>query len=451
MESIKKSLLQFQEREAPGEKGDFGGSMNYTVISLGCSRRDLDGERICSFFDRNGYTFTTDYSRARYLVVVTCGLTAEVTRNCQEVIRKYDQYPGQLVVYGCLPAMDPDSIQGIPKDKILFTKNLEHLDRHISLREKFVHTPDANSISSRVKPSVAEATANPSGLIPKGPISGRQWLSSLWKKLFNVIRYPHAHIPYQALLLRLTHKAPVEGIRGGIGFNNKYFTIRVSEGCLGQCSYCTIRYAIGKLKSKPLKEIAGEMEKAAAARHQKINIVSSDTGAYGLDTGSSLPEMLQQVLDSAPRVKIAFIQDLHPHWIIRYREELIRLVATGRIKSLLTAVQSGSERVLTQMRRQGDLNEFYSALKALKKACPALGIRTQVIVGFPGETEEDFQQTVDMVKRFPFDEVDIFGYYEVKGAHAQSIYPKVPVQTIRHRAETLRAMLSVPCRVSLSG
>ncbi|MDD5454644.1 MAG: radical SAM protein, partial [Candidatus Ratteibacteria bacterium] len=142
------------------------------------------------------------------------------------------------------------------------------------------------------------------------------------------------------------------------------------------------------------------------------------------------------------------IQDLNPAWICRYKEEMVELIKTKHIKSILTPIQSGNERILKLMNRPMNLQEFKQTINHMKQLCPHLRVRTQVIVGFPTETEDEFEDTVAILKTCPFDEVDIFAYYEVGGSAAEKITPKVPPDIIVKRVKKLAKILTVPYRLS---
>jgi tRNA A37 methylthiotransferase MiaB len=222
----------------------------------------------------------------------------------------------------------------------------------------------------------------------------------------------------------------VEGIPGGVGFNSQCFTIRIAEGCLSTCTYCSVKKAIGNTRSKSIASILTELQRALSQKQHQINIVSSDSGSYGLDIGSTLPELLRKILSQDSRLTVEFLQDFHPYWFCRYGDEMVDLAKGGRIKSVLTAIQSGNERILKLMKRHTDLVHFRTVLAKLKDAYPAIRLRTQVIVGFATETEQEFDDTITFVQESQFDEVDMFAYYEVKGSDAESISPKVPINSL---------------------
>lgn len=368
------------------------------IESMGCSRRGLDAERIKNYFIANGCRMTSFAKQADYFVVVTCGLTKGFVETGIKQIAGLKKFKGELIVYGCLPAMVPADLKKVFSGKTVITKDIEKLDEFFpDFQIRFKDIEDANK-------------------------------SFLQAGLVERIK--------ESLPLR-----KIEGIRSGIGFNNRFPAVRISEGCLGVCSYCGIKNAIGELKSKPVDDVLREMRKILSRKKYGINIASSDSGSYGVDIGTDLPRLLKALLNEDERVTIEYVQDLNPSWICRYEESFMELVRTKRIKSILSPIQSGNSRILKLMNRSLDINRFKGIVRDMKKACPSLRIRTQVIAGFPTETEEEFQDTVDFLKECRPDQADIFAYYEVEGAAAKEFNPKVPGPVIQKRVKRLRGVL----------
>jgi threonylcarbamoyladenosine tRNA methylthiotransferase CDKAL1 len=392
----------------------------FVIRHFGCSRRELDAARIAAYFSANGLTRTDSVEDADYCVAITCGLTKDQSDRSIASIVDFQKNKGALLVYGCLPAMDPESVSKVYGRRTLLTKNIDHLDEFFDLPIKFRSIPDANTT---LPPLLGEAgpeqrtTASSSVIVSDLPIRRGQPL--------------------------------VEGIPGGVGFNSEYFTIRIAEGCLSNCAYCSIKKAIGDTRSKSIATILTELQGALTQKQHQINIVSSDSGSYGLDIGSTLPELLRKILSQDSRLTVEFLQDFHPYWFCRYGDEMVEIAKGGRIKSVLTAIQSGNERILTLMKRHTDLVHFRTVLAKLKEACPAIRLRTQVIVGFVTETEREFDDTINFVQGSHFDEVDMFAYYEVKGSASEAISPKVPHEVIMARIDRMRAAMTIPFRVCL--
>ncbi|MFA5199994.1 MAG: radical SAM protein, partial [Candidatus Omnitrophota bacterium] len=228
---------------------------------------------------------------------------------------------------------------------------------------------------------------------------------------------------------------------GGIGFDNAYFSLRISDGCSWSCSYCSMKKAIGSAKSKPIQTVLEEVKKAVSQKKFKLNIISSDSGSYGLDIDLTLPQILKEILAQDERIVIEFVQDLNPFFFCKYKNELVKLIATGRIKSTSVPFQSGSERILKLMNRRLDFSEFRETIKEIKKVNPAFKLRTQVIIGFPTETDDDFLKTMELLGDCNFNEVDLFAYYEGDGTVSQTITPKVSVEVISRRMNLAKEQL----------
>jgi tRNA A37 methylthiotransferase MiaB len=376
------------------------------IQSLGCSRRGLDAERIKNYFIANDCQITSSAKHADYLIVATCGLSKWFVETSIKRISDLDKFKGELIVYGCLPAMKPESLKKVFDGKMVITKNLETLD----------------------------------GLFPDFPVRFKDIEDA--NRSFGMP--PKAIELLQADVIRMIKdQFPItEGVIGGIGFNNRFPTLRISEGCLGNCSYCGIKKAIGKLKSKPVDALLYELRKILSQKKYGINIASSDSGSYGKDIGTNFPQLLKTILDEDERITIEYIQDLNPSWICFYEDNFMGLLKTKRIKSILFPIQSGNARILKSMNRSLDINKFKRIVKGMRKASPRLRLRTQVIAGFPSETKEEFQDTIDFFKECKIDQVDIFAYYEVEGTDAADLVPKIPEGVVRERVKILKRALN---------
>ena len=342
----------------------------------GCTRRQLDCERIRTYFESNGLKECPRPYDSDYLVISTCGLTQEKEDRCIEDLRlvKKNRYRGRVVLYGCLPAMNPKRIRSVYRGDITVTEDIENFDRifprfGISMRS----IPDGNTIPDFI------------------PGKDRQ-------KEFD-----------------------------------RYFSIRISEGCLGQCSYCNIKKAIGSLKSKPVDVVLKELDIAIQKGEFGINIASSDSGSYGMDIGTTFPELINRILERDERVIIRFIQDFSPKWLVRYEEAFYDFARGNRIKMLLTPFQSGSPKILKAMKRAHEIGRYKDIICRIKQINPSFLIQTQIIVGFPGETDEDFEMTMDVLRSCPFDIIDVFRYYETNLTEARRLKPKVPESVICER------------------
>jgi len=412
----------------------------FYIEAHGCSRRLLDGERIRNYMLANGGVRVSRPAVAQHIIIVTCALTQTITEECFLKIKILGKLKGRLIVYGCLPAMFPEKIRDIFDGRALATKDILQMDDFFpDFFVKFNMIPDAN----RTLKAFGDALDLKTG-----------WRSFFTLQANRIKKAGRIFINECAsdwpVSMRLRKgisdfcrigQPVVEGVFGGVGFNSGIGSIRVSEGCVGHCSYCGIKKAIGRTKSKPIKVIQDELRCLVESGQYRVNVCSSDVGSYGVDIQSSLPELLRIILMYDKRVRIEFLQDLNPHWACFYKEKIIELVGEQRINGILMPLQSGSKRILKLMCRDLDLQKFKQCVADIRKQYPRIRLKTQVIIGFPSETEEDFQHTVGYLEECGFDQVDIFTYYEVDVAEAKTLMPKVAHGVIQERLDRLLRLL----------
>ena len=404
---------------------------SFFILFTGCTRRQIDCERIKNYFIANGLSLASLPNQADYVLVSTCGLS-EYLEYCSICnIQTAKRYKGETIVFGCLPVMNGGKLKTVFNGRIVNTKEIDKIDRFFpEFLIKFSDVPDANKAFStptkRRKDRIANHFRGFGFIYPYliYNISRELWNRMVFDKSGNsssnngnLIKFGNARL--------------------NVDFDNNLFTIRISSGCIGKCSYCNIRKAIGPLKSKSTTVLISEIEKAIANNQFKLNVIASDTGSYGLDIGTTFPELLSAILSKDDRLIIQFIQDLHPKWITLYKQELLQILRAKRLRSILTAVQSGSVRILKLMNRYFDPKGFKVTIKSMKSAFPNLRLRTQVIVGFPTETDKDLLETITLITDCRFDEVDIFRYHETPTTDSGKYYPKIPHDVIDRRVVKL--------------
>lgn len=412
----------------------------FYIEAHGCSRRLLDGERIKNYMLANASVRVADPAEAEHLIIVTCALTRTMAEECFLKIKIFGKFKGRLIVYGCLPAMLPEEIKDVFDGRVLVTKDILRMDDFFpEFSVKFHMIPDAN----RTLQPFGDALDFKTRLGYFFTLQANR-IRKAGRILINeyASRWPVSMRLRKGVsdLCRMGQPL-IEGVFGGVGFDPGIGSIRVSEGCLGHCSYCGIKKAIGGVRSKPIMVIQDELRRLVENGQYRVNVCSSDVGSYGVDIKSSLPELLRAILKCDKRIQIGFLQDLNPHWACYYKEEIIGLLGERRINGVLMPIQSGSERILKLMRRDLDLFKFKQCLAQMRKQDPGIRLKTQVIIGFPGETEEDFQRTAGYLGECGFDQVDIFAYYEVGAAEAKTFLPKVPHGVIQERLDRLLRLI----------
>ena len=217
---------------------------------------------------------------------------------------------------------------------------------------------------------------------------------------------------------------------------NRLFYIRISRGCLGDCSYCAKKFATGSLISNPIEEIVNTFNKGLDAGHRMFFLLSEDIGCYGKDIGSGIVELLNALfkIGKNKEFKIA-ISNLNAHWFIKYYEQLkgILIENENKILFIQVPIQSASNRVLQLMNRHYSIEDLEGCLQDIKQRSPSLNLTTDMIVGFPDESESDFEKSRSFLKRNRFSFVDIFGYEDRPNTLANKMNNKISREVIEKR------------------
>lgn len=183
--------------------------------------------------------------------------------------------------------------------------------------------------------------------------------------------------------------------------------IPIAQGCLGKCTYCITKLARGYLKSYPEKEILRKVEMAVSLNHKEIRITAQDTAAYGKDVGTSLPELLKKTvqIDGEYRIRVGMME---PKETLTILDPLLEIYENKKIfKFMHLPVQSGDDAILNNMRREYSVSDFYKIVSKIKERFSHLTFSTDVIVGYPTETEESFENTVKLVQNISPDILNI--------------------------------------------
>lgn len=166
-------------------------------------------------------------------------------------------------------------------------------------------------------------------------------------------------------------------------------------------------------------------------------IVSDDIGPYGVDIGTNLPTLLEALSRVDNGIKVKWdIRQLAPKWFLKFKETLKKLIEDKKIVHLLISIQSGSESLLKSMNRSIDMEALALTLKEFREINPELVLKTEVIVGFPSETEEDHQKTIEYLIRVGFNQVQLFTYSDVPGTKANEMNQKIPQEVIKERLDS---------------
>ncbi len=212
--------------------------------------------------------------------------------------------------------------------------------------------------------------------------------------------------------------------------------VPIAQGCLGTCSYCITRFARGRLISYPAEELVAEFRKRIENGAKEILITAQDTACYGRDTGSSLPELLKTMLETPGDYRIR-IGMMNPDWLIPIADDLLDVFKDPRVYRFLhIPVQSGSNRILEDMKRMYTVEEFFALVDLIRARCPDMSISTDMIAGFPGETDEDHRMSVDLLKKLKADTVNITRFSPRPGTKAANM-KRINGRIIKERSTEL--------------
>lgn len=192
-------------------------------------------------------------------------------------------------------------------------------------------------------------------------------------------------------------------------FNDNIFLIRISSGCLGNCSYCAIKKAIGVFRSKTIEKIIEEVNTAFNQKHSHIRLIADDGGAYGIDLNSNIVNLLYK-LSAYHQLKGIDIE-INPKWILKYKNDLLRFIdQNSKLEFKLSIpIQSASGKVLKHMNRAVDMTELHSFLQYLRTSKKyKIFLTTHIIAGYPEENQEDQNKTIDFITSNLFDQINIF-------------------------------------------
>lgn len=367
------------------------------IENIGCYRRSLDASWLKEYFLLNDCSVVKSAKKADYIVVFTCGVGAAyedaAINRIDEIRRK--KYKAKLIVTGCLPTINKPKLDQVHDGPTVPIRKLNEIDKMFpDFGVKLENVPDANTYTTFAYAAHAPAI----------------WRAFAYNSWSN----------YRKLVYCFTKKYTTP------------YNIRVSWGCLGRCSYCGIRKAIGKMKSKPLNQCLSELDKGVTKGIRLFNLVSDDIGAYGLDIGTDFSTLIDTMLTQHPDVSV-LVNDLHPQWLIKYEEKLLPHLKSGGIDEMWCTVQSGSDRILKLMARPGNSDLIRETLVRIKKASPASRINTNLICGFPTETDEEWEQSLNLVKESKFDLVLLFPYQRINGTEAAAMSGHLDRKIIRER------------------
>ncbi len=212
--------------------------------------------------------------------------------------------------------------------------------------------------------------------------------------------------------------------------------IRIATGCEGKCTYCAIKTANGRTKSRTIEKIIQDIKDGIQSGYSKFIFTSEDNGSWGQDINSDISKLIKSIDKIEGNFKIT-LTTFNPQWFIKY-PELFELLNSGKIeKKIYLPLQSGSNRILKLMQRDYSIEQYLEIFRKIKSKIPEMKIQVDVLVGFPTETEEDFEKTFNVIKNLDIYYLQVFAYTDMKRTISNDLKPKIPFKTTKKRAKQL--------------
>ena len=355
------------------------------MVSLGCSKNQVDAERLLALLPKGEFAVCSDPGQCQVVIVNTCGFIEDAKQESIDTILEFAALKERgdlrcLMVTGCLAQ-----------------RYREELAREIPEADVVLGIGRNGEIAAAIRNALEGNRVLAFG--PKEDLS---------LEGDRVLAGP----PYSAY-------------------------VKVAEGCSNRCSYCAIPLIRGDFRSRPLENILEEVRSLAARGIKEVNLVAQDTSRYGLDLYGAyrLPELIHQVcaVEGIHWVRILYC---YPD---RITGELIAAMASEpKVCNYIDIpVQHGSGKVLREMNRQGDRRSILDVVRRLREGIPGVAIRTTMIAGFPGETEEDFAELQALVAEGKFDRLGCFAYSQEEDTPAGEREDQLPEELRRHRADLI--------------
>uniref|UniRef100_A0A669P7Z6 Threonylcarbamoyladenosine tRNA methylthiotransferase n=2 Tax=Phasianus colchicus TaxID=9054 RepID=A0A669P7Z6_PHACC len=377
------SQQRTQTDDDPPHDSVIPGIQKIWIRTWGCSHNNSDGEYMAGQLAAYGYKITDNSAEADLWLLNSCTVKNPAEDHFRNSIKKAQEANKKVVLAGCVPQAQPrqDYLKG------LSIIGVQQIDRVVEVVEE--------------------------------TIKGHS-VRLLGQKKDNGKRLGGARLDLPKI-----RKNPLIEI------------ISINTGCLNACTYCKTKHARGDLASYPIEELVDRAKQSFQEGVCEIWLTSEDTGAYGRDIGTDLPTLLWKLVEAIPEGAMLRLGMTNPPYILEHLEEMAKILNHPRVYAFLhIPVQSASDSVLMDMKREYCVADFRQVVDFLKEKVPGITIATDIICGFPGETDEDFQETMKLVEQYKFPSLFINQFYPRPGTPAAKMH-QVPAAVKKQRTKDL--------------
>uniref|UniRef100_A0A8C0GA67 tRNA-t(6)A37 methylthiotransferase n=1 Tax=Chelonoidis abingdonii TaxID=106734 RepID=A0A8C0GA67_CHEAB len=377
------SQKNVQADDDPPSDSIIPGAQKIWIRTWGCSHNNSDGEYMAGQLASYGYKITENAAEADLWLLNSCTVKSPAEDHFRNSIKKAQEDDKKVVLAGCVPQAQPrqDYLKG------LSIIGVQQIDRVVEVVEE--------------------------------TIKGHS-VRLLGQKKDNGKRLGGARLDLPKI-----RKNPLIEI------------ISINTGCLNACTYCKTKHARGDLASYPTEELVDRAKQSFQEGVCEIWLTSEDTGAYGRDIGTDLPTLLWKLVEVIPEGAMLRLGMTNPPYILEHLEEMAKILNHPRVYAFLhIPVQSASDSILMEMKREYCVADFKRVVDFLKEKVPGITIATDIICGFPGETDEDFQDTMKLVEEYRFPSLFINQFYPRPGTPAAKMH-QVPALVKKQRTKDL--------------
>uniref|UniRef100_A0A8C6RIN2 tRNA-t(6)A37 methylthiotransferase n=1 Tax=Nannospalax galili TaxID=1026970 RepID=A0A8C6RIN2_NANGA len=380
---VPKVRSYLQEEPRPPSDSTIPGIQKIWIRTWSCSHNNSDGEYMAGQLAAYGYKITENASDADLWLLNSCTVKNPAEDHFRNSIKKAQEENKKVVLAGCVPQAQPrqDYLKG------LSIIGVQQIDRVVEVVEETIKGHSVRLLGQKK--------------------DGGRRLGGARLDLPKIRKNPLIEI------------------------------ISINTGCLNACTYCKTKHARGNLASYPIDELVERAKQSFQEGVCEIWLTSEDTGAYGRDIGTDLPTLLWKLVEVIPEGAMLRLGMTNPPYILEHLEEMARILSHPRVYAFLhIPVQSASDSVLMDMKREYCVADFRRVVDFLRERVPGITIATDIICGFPGETDQDFQDTVRLVEEYKFPSLFINQFYPRPGTPAAKM-EQVPAQVKKQRTKDL--------------
>jgi MiaB/RimO family radical SAM methylthiotransferase len=347
------------------------------LVTNGCPENGLDLARMRELLRREGHSFTNDPKLADLILFNGCGLTQYAEDESIKIINQLKaikKSSAEFISYGCISEINKERLRQVYKGPTFGSDEIEEI------QTVFKTINDPNQICANY---IIKSIHN---------ISSERWRLPNLKKIGSLMEIE------KYFLMRKYQKQnriinPIQPYA---------YIIKISTGCLSNCAFCAVRLSRGAVKSKSIDMVISEFKKGLSKGYKDFALIGTDLGSYGRDHGNTLVSLLKELIKVKGDYQI-WLRNIQPRFLKEMMDDLEPVFDSGKVVYVGTAVESGNNRILKRMKRGYTSEDYKKIIQTLNQNYPNIFIRTQLIAGFPGETEKEFEDTLRLFEEVKFD------------------------------------------------